>query len=342
MKKMSAARYLGPSHIEPVAVSIPSIEREEALIKVSACGFCGSDIGIIAGHHPRAKEPLTVGHEFCGTIVEMRSTNQSFAVGDFVTVYPLISCGVCIACKSGDPHVCRTLRLYGFDTAGGMAEYVKVSVSGLIKLPQGMSPLMGALIEPLAVAVHGVSSVKLTGNSVIAVLGAGPIGLLTALVASHGESPKVVISDILPSRVELASRLGLRAVLAGDALTRKVDEFTAGEGADAVFECAGVAASAREMTSLLRPRGTIVNLGVFKQPVPVDMQAVNFKELTIVGSRVYTKNDFVTAVNIAGQLPLNQIVTHTFPLHDVKSAFELFKQGEGVCKVVIFPNSPRE
>ncbi len=342
MQNMLAARYLGPSQIEPIIVSVPAIEPGEALIKVSACGFCGSDIGIISGTHPRAKEPLTIGHEFCGTVVEIGSSNQGFAVGDFVTLYPLISCGVCIACRTGHPHVCRTLRLYGFDTAGGMAEYVKVSISGLIKLPKEISPQVGALIEPLAVAVHGVSSIKLTGNSVIAVLGAGPIGLLTALVASHSGNPKVVISDVLPSRIELASHLGLRAVSAGNALSRAVDALTAGEGVDAVFECAGVPASAREMTSLLRPRGTIINLGVFKEPVPIDMQAVNFKELTIAGSRVYTKNDFATAVNLASHLPLNQIVTHTFPLHDVKSAFELFKQGEGVCKVVILPNATRE
>ena len=338
MESMLAAQYLGPNQLEPVAVAVPSVEPGQALIKVSACGFCGSDLGIISGMHPRARAPLTIGHEFCGTIAEIGATDQNFAVGDFVTLYPLMSCGGCVACRMGHPHVCRTLRLYGFDTAGGMAEYVKVAISGLVKLPEQISPTLGAVIEPLAVAVHGVSRVNLTSESIVAVLGAGPIGLLTALVAAHGGCSAVVISDVLPSRLELASRLGLRAVSAGEELARTIDELTGGEGADAVFECAGVPASAREMTSLLRPRGTIINVGVFKHPAPVDLQTVNFKELTIIGSRVYTKQDFTRAVSLASQLPLNKIVTHTFPLLDVKVAFQSFQQGEGVCKVLVLPN----
>ncbi len=335
---MLAARYLGPHRIEAAEVPIPEIGQEEALIRVDACGFCGSDIGIVSGVHPRAKEPLTVGHEFCGKIAAIKSAQQQFQAGDFVTFNPLISCGKCFVCRNGNPHVCRTLRLYGFDADGGMAEYVKVPVRNLVPLPQDMPHYLGALIEPLAVAVHGVSRAPLHEVQTALVIGAGPIGLLTALVLRARGIEHVMVSDIRPSRLQLASDLGLTARSAGDEIRRLVYATSSEEGADLVIECAGAAASALDMTSLVRPRGTIVNLSVFKKHVPVDLQAVNFKELSIIGSRVYTQQDFVEAVRLAPTLPLRRIVTHSFPLREVQSAYACFERGDGVCKVVILPN----
>ena len=336
MKTMLAAQYLGPDRIEAEEVDIPAIGDEEALLQVEACGFCGSDISIVAGTHPRAKAPLTVGHELSGRIVQIRSSFSPLAVGDRVTAYPLISCGVCYACTHGNAHVCRQLRLFGFDVDGGMAEFIKLPVASLMKLPLEMPPHIGALIEPLAVAVHGVARTRLDGVTLAVVLGAGPIGLLTALVAKSRGIPHVLISDVLESRLELAGRLGLHAVPAGENLRSLVMKLSGSNGADVLFECAGHPSSAREMTALVRSRGVIVNLSVFKKPVEIDMQAINFKEIDIVGSRVYERQDFQVAIDLAMQLPLDLIVSHTFPLHDVALAFEQFRSGE-VCKVIILP-----
>jgi (R,R)-butanediol dehydrogenase / meso-butanediol dehydrogenase / diacetyl reductase len=334
---MLAARYLGPDRLETLVVPMPAISDEDALIKVEACGFCGSDLGIVAGVHPRAREPLTLGHEFCGAIEELRTSNSEFKVGDRVTAFPLISCGTCFACRSGQSHVCRTLKLYGFDTDGAMAEFVRVPIASLLKIPKTMPPTIGAVIEPLAVAVHGVSMAPTQDVKTIAVLGAGPIGLLTALVASFQRGSIVCISDVLPSRLELARQLGLTAYQAGRELQDAIMKITNGEGADLVYECAGAPSSAAVMTGLLRPRGTVVNLGVFKRPVEVDMQAVNFKELTLLGSRVYTHADFETAISIAETLPIQRLVTHSFSLLEVQAAFDCFRSGNGVCKVLVFP-----
>ncbi|MDW5265990.1 MULTISPECIES: zinc-binding dehydrogenase [Acidobacteriaceae] len=336
MKMMLAARYLGPDRLETEEVPLPVIGDEEALIQVEACGFCGSDISIVTGTHPRAKAPLTIGHELSGRIVEIQSSTGPFEPGDRVTTYPLISCGHCHACTHGNPHVCRQLRLFGFDVDGGMAEFVKLPVSSLMKLPEEMPGHIGALIEPLAVAVHGIGRTSLQGVQVAAVLGAGPIGLLTALVARERGVSNVIISDILPSRLDLAASLGLSVALAGKDLKSLIMELSERNGADVLFECAGSATSAREMTSLVRSRGVIVNLGVFKKPVEIDMQSINFKEIEMLGSRVYERKDFQTAIDLAMRLPLDQIVTHSFPLHDVASAFKQFQSGE-VCKVLIRP-----
>src|ERR1700686_3300011 len=225
MTTMLAARYLGPHRVKSQEVSVPEIGNEEALIEVEACGFCGSDINIIAGTHPRAKAPLTLGHELSGRIVEIQTIEGELAIGDRVTTYPLISCGHCHACTHGHPHVCKNLKLYGFDVDGGMAQYVKLPVSSLIKLPGGMSARIGALIEPLAVAVHGVARANLDQVEFAVVLGAGPIGLLTALVAQARGIPQVIISDVLTSRKEFAESLGLRAVEAGGNLRHMVMEL---------------------------------------------------------------------------------------------------------------------
>ena len=341
MKTMLAARYLGPDRIEATKVPRPVIGDEEALLQVEACGFCGSDISIIAGTHPRAQAPLTMGHELSGRIVEINSSNSEFAVGDYVTMYPLISCGECYACTHGYPYVCRQLRLFGFDVDGGMAEYIKLPVASLMKLPENMPAEIGALIEPLAVAVHGVGRTSLKGVDVAAVLGAGPIGLLTALVAQARGVPNVLISDVIPSRLNLAKSLGLRTVKAGDDLKTHVMQLSDNNGADVLFECAGHPSSAREMTSLVRSRGVIVNLSVFKKPVEIDLQAVNFKEIEILGSRVYERRDFQDAIDLAMQLPLKQIVSYTFSLRDVNLAFRQFLSGE-VCKVLILPTDGTE
>jgi len=336
MTTMLAARYLGPHRVKSQEVSVPEIGNEEALIEVEACGFCGSDINVIAGTHPRAKAPLTLGHELSGRIVQLHTSERAFAIGDRVTTYPLISCGHCHACINGHSHVCKDLKLYGFDLDGGMAQYVKLPVSSLIKLPDGMSARIGALIEPLAVAVHGVARTNLNNVKLAVVLGAGPIGLLTALVAQARGIPQVIISDVLPSRVDFAESFGLRAMQAGENLHQMVMELSDRNGADLLFECAGHPSSALEMVSLVRSRGVIVNLSVFKKPVVIDMQAINFKEIEIFGSRVYERKDFETAIRLAMKLPLERIVTHAYSLQDVGAAFEKFRSGE-VCKVVILP-----
>ncbi|HEX3892097.1 MAG TPA: alcohol dehydrogenase catalytic domain-containing protein [Terracidiphilus sp.] len=336
MDTMLAARYLGPKRIETEVVPIPAITGDEALIHVDACGFCGSDMNIMAGTHPRAKAPLTVGHELSGHVMQIGNSNSGWQVGDHVTVYPLISCGVCYACTHGNPHVCRKLRLFGFDVDGGMAEFVKVPIAALVRLPENMPSTIGALIEPLAVAVHGVSRASMDGVGIAVVLGAGPIGLLTALVAQARGASHVIISDVLPSRLKLAESLGLHAMMAGAELLAEVMRLTNANGADVLFECAGHPSSAREMTSLVRSRATIINLGVFKKPVEVDMQAVNFKEIQILGSRVYERKDFHGAIDLAMQLPIDRIISHVFSLSEVALAFVKFQSSDS-CKVLVTP-----
>ncbi|MBB3695244.1 alcohol dehydrogenase catalytic domain-containing protein [Sphingomonas sp. BK580] len=335
---MLAARYMGPDQLRPELLERPVVRHGEALVRIDACGFCGSDLNIVAGTHPRARAPLTIGHELAGTVVELAKPDAHVAVGDRVTMFPLISCGRCYACTHGQSHVCRELKLFGFDRDGGMADFVRLPIASLMKLPETMSPAIGALIEPLAVAVHAVGRADLADVDVAVVLGAGPIGLLTALVASAKGIGRVVISDVSEARLELARSLGLEAIEAGAPLLGHVMAITDQNGAGLVFECAGHPSSATEMTALARPRGVLVGVGVFKRPVSVDLQGVNFKELELVGSRVYTRDDFDEAIALASSLPLDRIISHRFPLEDVENAFAQFRSGDA-CKVLVEPRS---
>lgn len=166
---MLTARYLAPTQVMPEQFAMPEIGNEEALIAVEACGFCGSDINIVAGTHPRTTASLTLEHELCCRAVEIKSLHNMISVGDLVTVFPLLSFGHCYGCLNSKSHVCKDLRLIGFDVDGGMAQFVKLPVSALDKLPDEMPAQVGALIEPLAVAVQGIARAPLDHSSVVAV-----------------------------------------------------------------------------------------------------------------------------------------------------------------------------
>jgi len=340
MDTMLAASYRRKDQVEIVQKPIPKPGKNEALVKVFSSGICGSDLAIVSGNHPRAKPPLIIGHEFSGDIVEIaNTTNSEFKVGNSVTLFPLISCGQCYACLHGLNHVCSTLRVIGFDRDGGLAEYVSLPLDMLIKIPESMSYEEGSLIEPLSVAVHAINMVSVKPNNKVLVLGAGPIGLLTAMVLKYHGVNELYITDINDYRLQLAKSVGLSTVNSVKTnILEFVQENTNGNMVDIIFEVAGVQESAQQMIDLARPRGTVVNVSVFKKQPVVDMRAINFKELTIIGSRVYTKDDFRTAIEISSQIPLTNIVSHRLPLAEVSDAFRMFSEKVNVCKVLLNPH----
>jgi (R,R)-butanediol dehydrogenase / meso-butanediol dehydrogenase / diacetyl reductase len=337
MGKMMAARYTATNCVEAVELEAPTLNEGEALVRVEACGICGSDLNVVAGLHPRARPPLTLGHEFCGRVVEIRTSQPAiFEVGDRVAVYPLIPCGRCFVCRHDNPQACRELRVYGFDRDGGMAEFARLPLSNLLKIPESLPSTVGSLLEPLSVGIHALSRVSIRPQATVVVLGSGTIGLVTALACRLRKVARLFVTDILAERLDLARELGLEALDARDPdLGGVIRSATSGEGADLVFECTGVPAAALQMTDLARSQGTIVNCGVFKKPAPVNLQAVNFKELTLVGSRVYSPRDFQLATEIATSLPMDKLITLRLPLQQAPEAFGLLMSGAQAGKVLL-------
>lgn len=323
---MKALVYAAPGKVEVRTVAEPQGRSGTAKVKMHYCGICGSDIGIVAGKHPRAKAPLVLGHEFVGTVEEVRDGSGRIAAGDRVVAYPLISCGTCRPCRTGHPHVCETLKLIGIDLDGGMADTAWIDEDVLFKVPDQLSDEVAALIEPLAVIVRSMHQARFSLLDSAVVIGAGPIGILTAIVLSDGGASRIVISDVDEARLDLCRTLGFETVNARDtSLVDFITRTTAGEGVDIVFECSGVESAALQMTKIARVGGMICMTGIHKAPHAVDLRDINFKEQILVGSRVYTKHEFESAVAYAATLSedLEKIVTQIVPLSGAEGVFHM-------------------
>ena len=294
----------------------------------------------MAGKHPRAKPPLIMGHEFSGEVAEIGfhsedSVSAGLAPGHPVVAEPLISCGTCFACRSGFAHVCQTLGLYGIDAPGAFAEYIKVPAEKVFPLPEAMDLKQAALIEPLSVAVHAVRLSRLKVGDSVCVLGAGPIGMLIALVARQAGAGKVLISEPTALRLQIAREYGLTTINSRqeDPLKR-IEEATGGVGADVVFEAAGAAETVPLAPKLCRVRGQIVQVAMPKDPRNIDIVTFTFREQMMTGVRVYAAYDFQRAIALAEELDLSPMASDPVPLERASEAFNVASRGSEVMRVI--------
>ncbi|BCW68124.1 dehydrogenase [Arthrobacter sp. NicSoilB4] len=334
---MRAAVWTAPDTIETRNIALPEVPDGWALVRSEMTGLCGTDFSILHGGHPRAEAPLVMGHEITG-VVEVAGDGGPGA-GTRVTVEPLIHCGECHPCSGGDTHVCRALKLFGIDVAGSLAEFVALPASALIPISETVPLQEAALAEPLAVAVHAVSRSGLAGGERVVVFGAGPIGLLTALVARHQGAGSILISEPSEARRKVAEELGFATVGPGEDPVQAIVAATRGDGADIVFDSAAHPSVAAMLPKAVRVRGTIVLVGVYKKPVELDLQAITFAENTLVGVRVYTRAAVERAVALieGGELGLGRVPTQVFALEDAASAFEQAMSAGRVLKVLVSP-----
>ena len=329
---MKAIIYKGPNNVVCEQTSKPSVNENEVLIKVSHAGICGSDLNIYLGVHPRAKAPLVLGHEFSGYVV---NGDEQLPTGTKVCVRPLISCGQCSACQSGNSHVCKTLKLYGIDTAGGMAEYVKVDKSKIHILPDDFPMNLGAFVEPLAVGIHAVSRTPFKVGDSVVVFGAGTIGLCVASVLKLAGAKQVIVIETNDFRINLAKELGFIVInpKQEDVLTA-VLKLTNHIGADIVYDCAAHPSVALQLTDLVKVQGTIEIVGSYKKPTEFKLLDIEFKELTIIGTRVYEARDFETAIKFIQQdFPYKKLLTILTP-EEAKQGFANALTGENVIKTL--------
>lgn len=333
---MKALMYMGPRMAEVLDVKEPVPKEGTVKVNMKYCGICGSDMGIYLGTHPRAKAPLIFGHEFFGTVEE---DGEKFKKGDRVVAYPLLSCGHCLPCSTGNEHVCNTLGLIGIDVDGGICEYAYVDEDVLFLVPNTVSDQAAAVIEPLAVIVRSIHQVKLQALDTCVVIGAGPIGMITGMMLVRMGAGKVFISDVDDKKLQKAEAFGMISVnVKNKNLEHVIKSATAGEGADIVFECSGAEIAAIEMTDIARVGGRICMTSVHKEPHAVNLRDLNFKEQTLVGTRVYTKEEFRQAVAYAGMInkELENIVSHVVSLKDSPKVFDMIADSTaGTCKVLI-------
>jgi 2-desacetyl-2-hydroxyethyl bacteriochlorophyllide A dehydrogenase len=286
---MKAVRLEATGQLSLHNVEKPAPGSGELLVRVEACGICGTDRHLFHGEFP-SKPPVTLGHEFTGIVEQIGPGVTGFRNGMRITGDPNISCGQCPECQRGRVNLCTNLRAIGIHRDGGFAEHVIVPEKQAFVLPDDLDPLHGAFCEPLACCLHGVDLADIrTGSSVI-VLGGGVIGLLVVQLARLAGATKVVLVTRSAEKRRLAESLGATAT--ADASDGDItDRLTSPhgllpDGADVVIECAGVAETIEQAPSLARRGGTVVILGVMPQGVKTTIEPFDllFREIRLIGS----------------------------------------------------------
>ena len=321
-------------------VEKPKVTDGEVLVKVERIGICGSDIKAYYGKHPYIKCPIVQGHEFSGVVAEVGPQVRSLNVNDKVTVRPQLVCGQCYLCKQGDYNICENLKVIGCQADGAAQEYLKVNESVVMKLPQKMSFEEGAMVEPVAVAVHAVGKASQIKGCKVLVLGAGTIGNLTAQVAKAKGAVEVMITDLSNYRLKIARECGVDYtvnVRETDLLNYVKKHFGPGK-ADVIFECVGEEETINQAIKVARKGSEIIVVGVFDEKPKTDVGLIQDWELKVIGSLMYKEDDYKTAIRFISQRKINlkPLMSRTFSFEEYPVAYQfLEKTGDKVMKVFI-------
>ncbi|MGI6038372.1 MAG: zinc-dependent alcohol dehydrogenase [Limnochordia bacterium] len=334
---MRSLVWLGPNEMEVQDRPIPKTGPGQVLIKVDYTGICGSDVTIFQGKHPRSKPPLIIGHEFVGEVSALgQGVSSRLKIGDVVTAEPTFNCGVCSYCRSNRGNLCSGVGVRGVDGPGAFAEYFVTDEDKVYKLPENLPRREGALIEPLAVGVHAVARSGLAHGEDVAIIGAGPIGLLTAQAARALGAGRIFLLEVKPNRIEIARQMGFTAFDAREGI-EAVLEATDGAGVDVLFDAAGVGPGAAQFVPLTKKGARITIVAIFKDPPPVDLRSMAYRELSLHGCFIYVPEDFHRAVELvtAGKIDFNGVISHEFPLEEAHAAFDTMVNGPDSMKVLI-------
>lgn len=321
---MKALVYADWDQLEVREVSKPIARPGEVVVRVAAAGICGSELEGFATRSPRRTPPLVMGHEFCGEVAEVGEGVAGYRPGDRAVVNSVISCGRCDECRDGQSHLCPEREVFGMRRPGGFAEFCAVPVSTLLPLPEKVSPLEGALVEPLANAVHALSLARQRFPETVVVIGAGTIGLLTLQVAKAVGALRLVAVDINDARLAVAHQLGAEPVFnpRRNDVVAAVREFTRGRGADLVVDAVGASETRRVAVATARPGGETVWLGLHDDPTQLSGFDVVLGERKITGSYAVTPGDLRVAIGLFahGKIELAPWV-RPFPLSEGARVF---------------------
>ncbi len=329
-----------PGQIEFCEVPTPETGERQVLVKVQKIGICGSDIHVYHGKHPFTSYPVTQGHEVSGEIVALGAGTEGFHVGQKVTIEPQVYCGQCHPCRHGKYNLCEELKVMGFQTTGTASEYFAVDASKVTPIPEDMSFEEGAMIEPLAVAVHAVKQVGDVQGMNIVVIGAGPIGNLVAQTAKGMGAAKVMVTDVSELRLEKAKECGIDVCVNtgkvdfGDAM---LDAFGP-DKADVIYDCAGNNITMGQAIKYARKGSTIVLVAVFAGMAEIDLAVANDHELDIKSTMMYRHDDYLDGIRLVNEkkVALKPLISRTFAFKDYLEAYKYIDENrETTMKVII-------
>ncbi len=324
-----------PLAVETVADPVPG--EGDVLVKVGRCGICGSDLHMTEDPAYGQGAGSILGHEFAGEVIELGKGVEGLAKGDLVAVSPLKSCGKCPACLAGNVSWCDSFGLQG----GGYAEYALTLPNQCVKLPKSASLADGAIIEPLAVALHGVAMSGTRIGDKVLILGAGPIGLATAFWARRMGAGRVVVQDVATWQQDRALAMGAHDFIADRTDPIGAAERSLGGKADVVFECVGLPGLIAQGIEQVRARGTIVLLGLCTVPDTFNSFAMLSKEVRLITSAFFTSHEYHAALDALdrGAAEPRLLITETIPLDSTPTVFEALRRRTEQCKVLIAPGT---
>ncbi|GAA6206798.1 alcohol dehydrogenase catalytic domain-containing protein [Cognatishimia sp. WU-CL00825] len=335
---MTAAFYRGDKSFVVKQTAVTAPKAGEVSVRIAFCGICGTDMHVYHGNMDgRVGLNRVIGHEMSGVVHAIGADVTGFEAGQKVVVRPLDHCGDCPACNAGHQHICHNLKFLGLDTDGAMQEVWTVPAHTLHVLPDDLRLDHAALIEPVAVACHDVRLSELKPGEDVVVIGGGPIGILVAMVARDAGG-NVVISEVNENRLAIAEKLGFATVnpIKAD-LPAVINEKTGGKGADVVFEVSGSQPGIDAMTTVAGTRARIVMVAIHASKPNVDMFQFFWRELRLIGARVYEPQDYEKAISVieSGGIDADTVITDVSPLADIQSAFEALDRSPTAMKSLI-------
>ena len=343
---MKAGVLLSVNDVSYTTIADPKLETGDMLVKVKAATVCGTDIRILRGKKTIGiRYPSVLGHEFAG-VVANAGGNTQYAVGQAVCVCPQFACGHCEYCIRGAENLCRNMTAMGYEIDGAFAEYVRIPAFGVksgnvFAVPKGLSFEEAALAEPLACVMNGQERVGIKMGDTVAVLGAGPIGILHIKLARLSGARMIIVSEPNPLRRDAALRVGADLAIdpTTDDLFARVKSLTGGLGVDVAIVAIGVPSLANDAIRLVSHRGRVSLFAGFTKGVQaeLDVNAIHYNELVITGSFGLTRVLFERALSMiaSGQLEMKSLLTHRFGLSDIKIALDTAEQGSAIKVAVL-------
>ena len=330
-----------PGEIDIREVPAPSVEKGTVLIRVRNIGICGSDIHVFHGEHIYKEYPVIPGHEVSGEVVKTGDDVSGIKAGDRVTVRPQIVCGKCYNCLHGNYNICSDLKVMGFHVPGAASEYFLAPLENVIVFPGEMPFDEGAMIEPVAVAIHALKRCGGVKGKKILILGAGPIGNLVAQVAGAEGAESVIITDTSEFRLKKAFDCGISSTVnvRTDDLEKRLLSGFGQDRADVIIECVGREETVEQAIELARPGTDIVIVGVPGRKLSIDVSLIQDRELKLIGTLMYKEEDFRDAIRIIGEekVKLVELITDKFPFSEYAEAHKYIDdKGERAMKVEVY------
>lgn len=346
---MKAVIVHAPGDFGVEEVAIPQIADEGMLLKVVACGLCGSDLRTLRSGHHRVTLPWIIGHEICGDVVELGPQYRGhWQVGDRLAVGPVVYCGICDFCVNGQYEFCENYREIAQAWPGGFAEYIAIPPEALRlgtihRVPEGLDPAYAAVSEPISSCVNAQERGKIGLGDTVVIIGSGPIGCVHTSLARARGADRIIVADVLDERLKLAEPFGPDVLLNASQvdLVAEVRRLTGGKGAEVVITATPAPIAVVQAVEMVRKAGRILVFGGLPkdQSKPgVDVNIIHYNALHIIGTTTFAPRHQRIALNLlaSGRIPGERLVTHRLPLTEFAQGVRLAMEGKAL-KVVFSP-----